>query len=108
MVREKDIPKLDILKRVAQKVIPTGGNAWLYGSRARGDAKDDSDWDLLILLAKPTITPADEDTIAYPFVREGWMCDIDVSPQVYTVQEWKGKSFSPYYKNVERDKIPLI
>ena len=108
MIREQDIPQLNILKRVAQEVIPSGGNVWLYGSRARGDAKDDSDWDLLILLAKSVITPTDEDTIAYPFVHEGWKSDIDVSPQVYTVQEWKEQSFTPYYKNVERDKIVLI
>lgn len=108
MIREQDTPKLNILKQIAREVIPSGGSAWLYGSRARGDAKDDSDWDLLILLAKPTITPADEDAFAYPFVHEGWKSDIDVSPQVYTFQEWKGLSFTPYYKNVERDKIPLM
>ena len=108
MIREQDLPKLNILKQIARKVIPNGGNVWLYGSRARGDAKDDSDWDLLILLAQPAITPADEDAFAFPFVYEGWKSDIDVSPQVYTIQEWKGQSYTPYYKNVERDKIPLI
>ena len=108
MMREQDIPKLNVLKRVAREVIPAGGNVWLYGSRARGDAKDDSDWDLLILLAQSTIAPTDEDAFAFPFVHEGWKNDIDVSPQVYTLQEWKQRSFTPYYKNVERDKIPLI
>lgn len=33
--------------------------AYLLGSRARGDARKDSDWDVLILLDKPRITLED-------------------------------------------------
>ena len=92
------------LRETAQRVVPEGGHVWLYGSRARGDARADSDWDLLILLNQPAITPQDEDNIAYPFVKEGWKYDMAVSPQLYTVSEWTSRSFTPYYKNVEHDK----
>ena len=32
----------------------------LFGSQARGDAREDSDWDLLVLLDKDKITYDDE------------------------------------------------
>ena len=63
---------IDRLRETARQVVPKGGKVWLYGSRARETAHDDSDWDLLILLRKSRITPKDEDDIAYPFVVEGW------------------------------------
>ena len=29
-------------------------SAWLYGSRSKGQARNDSDWDIAVLLAAPT------------------------------------------------------
>ena len=52
MVRQEMITKM---RQVADKILPAGGTVLLYGSRARGDARDTSDWDLLILLDKATI-----------------------------------------------------
>lgn len=57
------------LKETAKRAVPKGGQVWLYGSRARGDAHEDSDWDLLILLNQPSVTTDDEDAIAYPLCR---------------------------------------
>jgi len=93
------------LKSTANLVVPKGGEVWLYGSRARGDSHEESDWDLLILLNQQAITTADEENIAYPFVLEGWKNNVAVSPQLYTFEEWKRRSFTPYYKNVEHDKL---
>lgn len=79
----------------------------LFGSRARGDARKDSDWDILILLDKDRITPEDMDTISYPIREFGWDIDEVLNPIMYTTQEWKAKSFTPFYKNVMKEGVPL-
>lgn len=96
------------LKMTAKDVLPSGGHAWLYGSRARGDAREDSDWDVLILLDKENVKTEDFNAFAYPLVELGWRKGELVSPQLYTFREWSAMSFMPYYKNVEHDKIQLV
>jgi len=96
------------LKEVAKRNLPFNGRIYLYGSRARGDAKEDSDWDILILLDKEKISTEDFNNVAYPLVEFGWTVDADISPQLYTKAEWNKMSFMPYYKNVEHDKIVIV
>ncbi len=95
------------IKDVAQKAVPLDGQVLLYGSRARGDAHKDSDWDLLIILNKPRIEQSDYDNVVFPFTSLGWDIDENIIPVIYTKEEWAKCSFLPFYKNVERDKIVL-
>ena len=98
---------LDNIKDLARKTLPANSSLLLYGSRARGDNRPDSDWDLLILLDKPTLVAEDYD-VAYPFRELGWDIGEEISPHVYTKKQWGEWTFLPYYKNVERDKIVLV
>ncbi|MBQ9666873.1 MAG: nucleotidyltransferase domain-containing protein [Bacteroidaceae bacterium] len=98
---------IENIKQVARSVLPKGSTLYLYGSRARGDYHEGSDWDLLILLDKSALTYQDYD-VTYPFRELGWNIGAEISPHLYTKQQWKGWTFLPYYKNVERDKIELI
>lgn len=97
---------LDIkkLKETAAHTMPAGSSVWLYGSRARGEARKDSDWDLLIILDKAEISTEDFDRYGYPFIVLGWQYGADVSPQLYTREEWSQREYTPYYMNVEQDK----
>ncbi|MBQ5524583.1 MAG: nucleotidyltransferase domain-containing protein, partial [Paludibacteraceae bacterium] len=42
----------DKIATLGSKLLPKGSHLFLYGSRARGDNREDSDWDLLVLLNK--------------------------------------------------------
>ena len=100
---EKNL-SIEDLTEIAKKIMPKGCNVWLYGSRARGDAHIDSDWDILVLMDKDSIVKEDFDKISYPLIEYGWRFGADLSPQMYTKKEWDAMRITPYYQNVEHDK----
>ena len=104
MKRDEVIQKIQDVAKVA---LPQNSTLLLYGSRARGDARQDSDRDLLILLEKPNLTFRDYD-LSLPFRELGWSINEEINTQVYSKKEWDANVFTPFYKNVEREKIILI
>ena len=99
---------LESIKDTLQKVLPPGSRAFLFGSQARGDAREDSDWDVLILLDKPKIEANDYDTISYPLVELGWSKKECISPVLYTLKEWLKYHFTPFFNNIKNEGIQLI
>ena len=95
---------IERIKQKAAEILPKGSTVYLYGSRARGDANEDSDWDLLVLLDKDSIQLSDLDNYAYPFVDMGWDIGEDIRPQPYTKKEWNDGPHAMFYYNVEGDK----
>lgn len=95
------------MKKVLALHLPKDGEAFLYGSRARGDASPDSDWDVLILLNKADLEMSDYSNISYPLTELG--CDLGetINPMLYTKKEWDKYSFTPFYKNVRQESIRL-
>ncbi len=81
--------------------------AVLFGSRARNDAREDSDWDILILVNKDKIRNDDFDTIAYPLFELGWNIGEMIHPILYTFSDWKKRSFTIFHKTVEEEGIAL-
>lgn len=95
------------IQEVASKSLPEGSNLILYGSQARGDAKQDSDWDLLILLDKDEIESSDYDDYVFPFTFLGWSIGEMIIPVIYTFKDWRKNFYFPFNQNVERDKLVL-
>ena len=105
-------PKMnnDVLNRIREllaQILPPYATAKLYGSRARGDAHRDSDWDILIVMDKDKLVPDDYDTVTYPLTKLGWELGTEINPVMYTKKEWEQSKITPFYHNVEQDAIAL-
>lgn len=99
---------IDQLRHVARETAPKGSIVLLFGSRARGEARKDSDWDILIVLPKQRLQQSDYDQVSFPFVELGWTIGEQINPIMYTKQEWEANSITPFYDNVQHDAISLL
>lgn len=99
---------VDHIKQVAKKVLPKGSTLYLYGSRARGDYHEGSDWDLLLLLDKPKVEHDDFNKYSYPIIEKGWDIGEDFSVHTYTKDEWFNGPHAMFYYNVEEDKQVIL
>lgn len=95
------------IRQVANTGIPKGAKVILFGSQARGDAHEDSDWDVLVLINKESLSPSDHDLYSYPFWELGWKIDAMIHPALYTLKDWNTKANPVFRTNVERDGIVL-
>ena len=105
-----DERRRNIIKAISQKakeITPKGSEVILFGSQARGDAHEGSDWDVLILLDKDRITSQDVDDYFYPFWELGWDYNEMINALLFTKKEWQRNIASPFYENVKREGIRL-
>ena len=94
---------LDRIKKIVLDRDPSA-KVYLYGSRARGTMKPDSDWDILILLNKDKITNEIEKNVTYPLYDLEFEIGEVISPMVYSEREWNSKhKITPFYSNVMRE-----
>ena len=82
--------------------------AFLFGSRARGDNRKDSDWDILILIDNNKVTNEIEDN----FRDELYNIELEsgqiISTFIYSKDYWKSAlKYSPLYKNITMEGIKL-
>ena len=94
---------IENIKQVAAQVLPKGSALYLYGSRARGDYKEDSDWDLLLLIDKKNDSE-DFNKYAYPIMKCGFDLWQYFSVHTYSKDEWYNGPHAMFYYNVEQDK----
>jgi predicted nucleotidyltransferase len=82
--------------------------AYLFGSRARGDFKPGSDWDILILVDDVRVTNEIEDNFRVALYDIELESEQIISTFIYTKDYWKNTLiFSPLYKTVNREGILL-
>ena len=74
----------------------------LFGSRARGDFQEYSDWDILILL-KGNITEDQKINIFNSLYDIELETDQIFSPIIHSKKEWDYLQITPFYKNIQRE-----
>ena len=100
----------EILKKIKSSLQLADPNAetYLFGSRARGNNREDSDWDLLILVDEPAITLAIEDKFRSPLYDIELESGQLISCFIYTKDFWsESLLYSPLYKSVNKEGVRL-
>ena len=98
--------KNHILQLIKNSVSKTEPNAVLilYGSYARGDYRDDSDLDLLVLVDKDIISRFDQKRIKYPLYEIEFDTGTIISPLIFSKKDWEIRhKNTPFYENVARE-----
>ena len=98
-----------IIGLIRKKVKETDPNAEiiLYGSRARGDEREFSDWDILILTNYPISYKEEQ-----KFRHNLYDIELDtgeiISTFVYFKNDWQGKhSVTPLFYNISKEGIKI-
>lgn len=100
----------DILKRIKIGIAAYDPKAevYLFGSRARGDNRKDSDWDILVVSPKEKITFEYESELRDPIMDIELDSGEIISLLVYSKNDWIGKqSISPLFSNVSKEGIRI-
>ena len=88
--------------------VDPGAEVWLYGSRSRGTAREDSDWDVLVLSPKHSLSVKEEgifiDHMTDLIIETGQVIHLFA----YGQADWHGRHrITPFYQNVSREAIRL-
>lgn len=95
-----------IIKQIRDKIIGKEPNAEiiLYGSRARGTAHRDSDWDFIVLLDKNMVPVETEIAIRHSLLEIELEIGEVISVLVYSKNTWDHKfQITPFYRNVVKE-----
>jgi predicted nucleotidyltransferase len=102
--------KSEILKRIRKGILAHEPKAeiYLYGSRARGDNRNDSDWDILVISPREKITFDYESDLRDPIIDIELDSGEIISLLVYSKNDWIGKqTASPLFSNVSREGVRI-
>jgi len=96
------------LSKVKTTVLSLDQNAQiiLFGSRARGDSKIDSDWDFLIITSKPL----DEEN-KIEMQKRLYNTELEteevISPIIHFREDWEDLSIIPLYQIIQEEGIRI-
>ena len=101
--------KAEILQKIkayAQGIEPQS-EVMLFGSRARNEAKADSDWDILILTPYP-VDLKTEQKFRHKLFELELEYGLAISTFVYSKLDWNGKlRATPLFQNIKREGVTL-
>lgn len=98
--------QLPIRVEKAVKSIDPYAKVILFGSRARGEGRVDSDWDFLILTSKE-VTPNLEDKFRAKLYELELEYEQVISYVIESLQNWENYLNSEFYKNIQADGIEV-
>jgi len=98
------------LRRIKETIheVEPEANVWLFGSHARGDARPESDWDVLVLLKDPVDTERRR-TLRHALYDVELDTSEAISVRIYSREEWESepRRSSSFARNVRNEAIPL-
>ena len=106
MSEEKRAKIISLIRDTIREAEPTA-QIILYGSRARGDARENSDWDVLIIIDKESTGLADFRRVCYPVYYKGLDYGVEINPTLYTRKEWESAPPSMFKFNVTHEGIAI-
>jgi len=105
-MRKSDIILNEIVKMVNLKY--PDSEIYLYGSQARGESKEYSDWDLLILFNLQNISFDLETKVMDDFYDVELHTGTIISPMIYSKSDWNEKhSNTALYENIQKEGIRI-
>jgi len=86
-----------------------GATLILYGSYARGEEREDSDIDVLIVIDsdKDKIRWKESEYITHRLLNIEIATSVVISPVIYSKKGWANHRITPYYENVNKEGIVL-
>lgn len=100
-------PKILTMIRDTVHSVDANAQIVLYGSRARGDARPDSDWDVLIITDRDKVGFAEHQELVYPLYLNGLEYGQEINAFVYTRSQWDNHVPSLFYYNVQKEGVVL-
>jgi predicted nucleotidyltransferase len=79
----------------------------LFGSEARGDARPDSDIDLIVLLNQETITSEEKDDIYSLLYDIELSAFVPINAHIYTQHYWDTRPIDPFKINIQNEGVIL-
>jgi len=101
--------KKEILSKIKNQVkkVESDSEVILFGSQARDEEREDSDWDILILTSKKTDLRREQKFRHKLFDLE-LEYGVALSTFVYSKYDWDHKySVTSFYKNIKKDGIVI-
>jgi predicted nucleotidyltransferase len=98
-----------IAKKIRDSIslIDSTAQVIVFGSRARGDARRESDWDILILIDNPVSTEIEKSFRNNLFDLEIETGEV-FSIFVYQIKEWDTRhKVTPLYRNIKKEGVRL-
>ena len=97
---------VNMISTVARQEMPNA-EVFLFGSEARGEARIDSDIDLLILLNQNHVSWQDKERITAPLYNIELQTSTIINPIIYSQTDWKNRPLDYFKLNVMNEGIRL-